>query len=209
MTVLNTVEPPTRLASLRRSPLADRGAELAAAGAHGPRGVRLSEEAFLTQVNLRVPAESPAVLARVEQELGLALPHRPNTVVGDERDAVLWLGPDEWLVVAPEGQVDRVLGHTRTAMADASGSSVDVSANRTTVRLAGPAAREVLEKVCSVDLHPRAFVPGRCVQTLVGKAQVVLWQVGTEPAYRLMVRCSFADYLADLLLDAMAEFTHE
>ncbi|MBA8825915.1 sarcosine oxidase subunit gamma [Saccharopolyspora lacisalsi] len=208
MTVLNTVEPATGLASLRRSPLADRAAEFAASSADGLRGVRLSEEAFLTQVNLRVPPESPALLAGLERELGLALPHRPNSVVGDERDAVLWLGPDEWLVIAPEGRADRVVSRARTAMADSVGSSVDVSADRTTVRLAGPVSRDVLEKVCSLDLHPRAFGAGQCARTLVGRVRVALWQVGAEPAYRLLVHCSFAGYLADLLLDAMAEFTH-
>lgn len=207
MTVLNTADPATALTSLRRSPLADRAAEFAESVVDGPRGVRLSEEAFLTQVNLRVPPEAPALLAGLERELGMALPHRPNSVVGDEREAVLWLGPDEWLMIAPEGRADRVVSRSRTAMAGSGGSSVDVSADRTTVRLAGPVSREVLEKVCSLDLHPRAFGAGQCARTLVGKARVVLWQVGAEPAYRLVVHCSFAAYLADLLLDAMAEFT--
>ncbi|RCW43133.1 sarcosine oxidase subunit gamma [Halopolyspora algeriensis] len=207
MTVVSTNESSTEVAGLRRSPLAGRRDELAAAGVEGLRGVRLGEEPFLSQVNLRVLPASPAA-AGVEQALGTILPREPNRVTGDEHDAALWLGPDEWLVVAPDGRADGIVEAARTAMADSPGSVVDVSANRTTLRLAGPTSREVLEKVCSLDLHPRAFRSGQCAQTLVGRAQVVLWQVGTEPAYRLMVRGSFADYLADLLLDAMAEFTH-
>lgn len=206
MTVVNTVEPRVEVTSLRRSPLAGREEEFAAAGTGGPRGVRLSEEPFLTQVNLRVQYASPAVTA-VERALGVTVPREPGRVTGDEANAVLWLGPDEWLMTAPDGHAARVLDTARAAMSDSLGSTVDVSANRTTLRLAGPVAREVLEKVCSVDLHPRAFGPGRCAQTLLGRTQAVLWQVGSEPAYRLLVRNSFAHYLADLLLDAMAEFT--
>lgn len=191
--------------SLRRSPLAPRRAELAAHRVEGARGVRLAEEAFLTQVNVRIDPES-AARQRIERGLGLALPLRPGLVSGDEQRAVVWLGPDEWLLVAPDGEAAWALQAVRTAMADEPGSAVDVSANRTTARLSGPMAREVLEKVCSVDLHPRAFGPGRCAQTLVGKTQAIVWQVADEPSYRLMVRCSFADYLADLLLDAMGEF---
>jgi sarcosine oxidase, subunit gamma len=67
----------------------------------------------------------------------------------------------------------------------------------------------VLEKVCALDLHPRVFGPGQCAQTLLGRTQAVLWQIDTEPTYRLLVRCSFAAYLADLLLDAMAEFAED
>jgi sarcosine oxidase subunit gamma len=168
--------------------------------------VRLAEEPFLSQVDLRVHPGSPAV-ARIEQALGLALPHhQPNRVSGDADTGVLWLGPDEWLVVGPDGHAQRVLDAVRSALADSLGSSVDVSANRTTLRLSGPSAREVLEKICSLDLHPRAFGPGHCAQTLVGRTQAILWQVGAAPDYRLLVRCSFAGYLADLLLDAMREF---
>lgn len=194
-------------AELRRSPLQDRRTEFAARRVEGPRGVRLAEEPFLTQVDLRLDPSGPAV-GRVEQALDLALPHhRPNRVTGDEQRAALWLGPDEWLVVAPDGTAAQVLLAARRALGDTPGSVVDASSNRTTLRLSGPMSREVLEKVCSLDLHPRAFAPGQCAQTLVGRTQVVLWQVATEPAYRLLVRCSFAQYLADLLLDAVAEFT--
>lgn len=193
-------------AELRRSPLQDRRAEFAACRVEGPRGVRLAEEPFLTQVDLRLEPDGPAA-ERVERALDLALPQHPNTTSGDDQRAALWLGPDEWLVVAPDGNAHRVLVAGREALDDTPGSVVDLSSNRTTLRLSGPMAREVLEKVCSLDLHPRAFAPGQCAQTLVGRTQVVLWQVATEPAYRLLVRCSFAHYLADLLLDAMAEFT--
>jgi sarcosine oxidase, subunit gamma len=193
--------------SLRRSPLADRAAELAAHGADGPRGVRLVEEPFLTQVNLRVHAGSPAV-ARVEHALNLALPHHePNRVSGDADGAALWLGPDEWLLVAPDGRADQLVASVREAVADSLGSTVDVSANRTTLRLSGPMAREVLEKICSLDLHPRSFAPGRCAQTNLGRTQAILWQLDPAPTYRILVRNSFANYLADLLLDAMQEFT--
>ncbi len=189
--------------------MSDRAAELTASSVDGMRGVRLWEEAFRTQIDVRLDTGSPAV-ARIERALGVALPHRePNRACGDEQHAVLWLGPDEWLLVGPDGWSAPASAMVRTAMGEAHGSVVDVSANRTTLRLSGPMARAVLEKVCAVDLHPRAFGPGRCVQTLVGRTQAVLWQVSAEPAYRLLVRGSFAGYLADLLLDAMAEFQAE
>ncbi len=80
---------------------------------------------------------------------------------------------------------------------------MDLSANRTTLELSGPGARTVLEKGCALDLHPRAFAPGRCAQTLLSKVAVVLDQLDAQPCYRLLVRGSFAQYLADWLLDAM------
>ncbi|WP_019854598.1 sarcosine oxidase subunit gamma [Actinopolyspora mortivallis] len=210
MTVLHRVESESGVADTatvtaeRHSPLEHRVAEFERSAVHGPRGVRLAEEPFLTQLDLRMPPSGTALRA-VSEELGLPVP-AANRVSGDERQGLLWLGPDEWLLVAEEGRAGELLGVVRSAQQGEAGSAVDVSANRTTLRLSGPMAREVLEKVCSVDLHPRAFSTGHCAQTLLGRAVAVLWQVGREPEYRVLVRCSFANYLADLLLDAMAEF---
>ena len=82
-----------------------------------------------------------------------------------------------------------------------------MSANRTVLELAGPRAREVLTKGCSLDLHPRAFGPGRCAQTALARTQVILEAAPRPhglPASPL-VRRSFAAYLAAWLLDATAE----
>jgi sarcosine oxidase subunit gamma len=81
----------------------------------------------------------------------------------------------------------------------------DVSAQRTTLVIAGPCAHDLLAQGCTLDLHPRAFGDGSCAQTTLARAQVVL--VGHGPAYRVLVRASFAAYLADWLIDASLEFT--
>ncbi|GAA0685497.1 sarcosine oxidase subunit gamma [Kitasatospora atroaurantiaca] len=184
---------------LRRSPLGHLASQTPT------RDVRLREIPFLTQLNLRLSPGSEAA-ARVAEALGAALPTEPNTVSvtesGDLR--LLWLSPDEWLVVGPDGCAPQTEGHIRTALQGEHASLVDVSANRTTLELSGPGARTVLETGCALDLHPRTFVPGRCAQTLVSKVNVVLDQVDAEPRYRLLVRGSFAQYLADWLLDAMS-----
>ncbi|WP_243793625.1 sarcosine oxidase subunit gamma [Saccharopolyspora gloriosae] len=198
MTVTSPAEPGTTgpaTADLRRSPLAARHAELAEHSARS--GVLLAEESFLAQVNLRA---TPDALDRVGRTTGIPLPRNVNEVHGTPERAVLGLAPDEWLIIAPDGTADGIVAELAAAGA---GSAVDVSANRTTLRLAGPRARDVLEQICSLDLHPRAFTTGSCAQTLVGRTQAILWQLTEEPAYRLLVRGSFATYLADLLIDAL------
>lgn len=189
--------------TLRRSPLAHRRDELAALAARVP-GATLHEEPFLTQLNLRVQPGSPAI-ARIERLLELRLPARPNTVAesADGTRAAVWLGPDEWLIVAPDGAAGELTDLLSVALEYDLGSAVDVSANRTTLRLSGPRAREVLETGCAPDLHPRSFGPGDCAQTMLARAQVVLWQLDERPAYRVLVRSSFAEYLTDWLCAAI------
>ena len=154
--------------------------------------VDLREIALDRQVDLRVDPVDPAA-NRIGELLGSPLPVVPNT--GSE--AVLWLGPDQWLVFGASEQ------QLRAALGDTTGSVVDVSANRVVFELSGPGARELLEQGCAIDLHPRAFGPGRCAQTLLARANVVLHQVDDAPTYRLLVRPSFAGYLRRWLRDAL------
>ena len=60
----------------------------------------------------------------------------------------------------------------------------------------------MLATCCSLDLHPRVFATGQCAQTLVQKAGVLIEHRG-EDRYLLLVRPSFAAYVAEWLLDGM------
>jgi len=89
------------------------------------------------QVNVRASGD---VAARVGRALGIALPIEPNTVATVGECSILWLGPDEWLVVDSKSSAAEIEAHVRAAFAPDWGSTVDVSANRTIVELAGPLA---------------------------------------------------------------------
>jgi sarcosine oxidase subunit gamma len=118
---------------------------------------------------------------------------------------VLWLGPDEWLVVA-DAEPAALAGRLARALASRHAAVIDVSASRAVIALSGPQARTVLAKGCGLDLHERSFAPARCAQTLLARAPVIIHQVAAMPAYRVFVRASFAAYLAEWLLDAAGEF---
>jgi len=187
----------------RRSPLGHLTTELAAT----PDGVHLAELPFRTQFNLRVDPVGPAARS-VEDVLGTTLPVRANTAMAAGELDVLWLGPDEWLVVGPEGQQEPLEKALRQAIGTEPGTVVDLSAHRTTIELTGERAREVLAKGCSLDLHPTVFTPGSCAQVLLAQAPVLLLaREGDTPAYWLLVRASFATYVADWLLDACVEYS--
>jgi sarcosine oxidase subunit gamma len=164
----------------------------------------LAEVPFLTQLTLRVTPESAAAAA-VAGVLGAPLPTAPNTTCVSGDVEVLWMGPDEWLVVAPPDS-EGLLEALEQAIGAEHATVVDVSDQRTAIDVAGADARELLLKGCALDLHPRAFGVGRCAQTLLARAQVVLVPRSDEPAYRVFVRASFAGYLLDWLLDAAAEY---
>ncbi len=182
-----------------RSPLAGLAGALAEAQAEG---VTLAERPARARLNLRLDPEDTDALAAAAAVLGAALPLAPNTAAAAGDRTVLWLGPDEWLVTGPAAEADTLTG----ALAGRHHAITDVSAMYATLALSGANAQEVLMKGCRLDLHPRAFAAGTCVQTALAKAQVILHRTGDEPAYEITVRNSFSVYLATWLLDAMAEY---
>lgn len=192
----------TDVQARRRNPLAHLEERMRRESVEGPRGVLLREWPFLTMVDVRAEPMSP-VSRRIGECLGVDLPPAGRVSLSDAR-SVLWLGPDEWLVVSPE-EPHALTRRLQAAVTDGPGCAIDVSANRTALELSGPSARAVLEKGCPVDLHPRSLGPGGSAVTTVGPVPVVLWQVGRS-SYRLLPRSSFADYLARWLLDAMQEY---
>lgn len=155
-------------------------------------------------INLRGDVRDPAFTSAVAAVLGVAPPDAPNTVTASGELSLLWLGPDEWLVTAPEGTANDLAERLETALRGTHHSVCDLSAGRVVFELAGPEARAVLAQGVSLDLHPRAFEPGRCVQTVLARVPVLLHQIDPTPRFRLYVRASFAPYIAEWLKVAIA-----
>ncbi|MDE0390949.1 MAG: hypothetical protein OXI57_02640 [Rhodospirillales bacterium] len=187
-----------------RSPLAALADALAAVQAEG---VTLAEQPARARLNLRLDPKDAEALTAAGAVLGGSLPRTPNTAATTVNGkTILWLGPDEWLVTGPAAE-DAALEETlRGRLEGRHHALTDVSAMYATLALSGPRAREVLMKGCRLDLHPRAFAPGACVQTALARANVILHQAGDVPTYEITVRNSFAHYLGTWLLDAMAEY---
>jgi sarcosine oxidase subunit gamma len=179
-----------------------------------PAGVRITAEPFVAMVDVRLAHEVVSGYAghsaHNHSRPDLGLPTTPSTWVARGDGQAIWLGPDEWLVTDAFRSPQDLESELRAAIGSG-GAIVDVSAQRTTLRLRGEHVRDVLATGCAVDLHPRAFPAGSAAQTTLGLAGVVLLALddgvdGGETDYRLLVRSSFARYLAAWLLDAATEF---
>ena len=199
---------------LRQGPLAPMGlAARAQAEGDEDAGVCLREVPGRGQIVLRCNVASRPVAAAARKVLGFPLPRKANTVAGDDTPAdgprALWLGPDEWLIVAAAERRTALLGDLRDALAGRHAAVVDVSESRAVFELSGRRARDVLMKGCPLDLHPLAFRPGQCAGSLLAKAHVLIHQTALNddmPVYEVYVQRSFADYLWRWLEDAGQEY---
>ncbi len=144
-------------------------------------------------VELRELPPFRCTLLQASAEVAATLGHRlpaPLTAT----DAMLWLGPEEWLlledVVPPSGPA----------------SLVDVSDRYRALAVRGAGAPALLNEGCPLDLADAAFPTGHCARTVFGKAEVILWRPGADE-WRILVARSFAPYLLALLHEALADLT--
>jgi sarcosine oxidase, subunit gamma len=138
--------------------------------------------------------------------LGMPVQACRSTVRGDR--AALWLGPDEWLLLAPFEEGGAIAARLAEVLRGIPHSLVDVGHRSIGFSAEGSKVCEVLNAGCPLDLHPSAFPVGMCTRTLLGKAEVVLWRI-REDAFHLEVARSFANYVAQFLKEASLQYEVE
>jgi sarcosine oxidase subunit gamma len=130
--------------------------------------------------------------------LGVPLPQTCRAVVVGVR-AALWLGPDEFLLLAPQADLlTEDLTHALQAHAHA---LVDVSHRQVALQIHGPDAADMLNAGCPLDLHPDTFPVGMCTRTVLAKSEIILWRTAPE-TFRLETVRSFARYVRAFLEEA-------
>lgn len=117
----------------------------------------------------------------------------------DGERAALWLGPDEYLLLAPaEQRAASIADAMDAALGAAAHAIVDVSHRQIGCEIHGPLAARILNGACPLDLDPAQFPTGMCTRTVLAKADIVLWRVRAD-AFHIEVWRSFAPYAIALL----------
>lgn len=177
-------------------------------GLAGPSGsnVKLTNLSFVGKIVIRGDIEDKAFATAVKDVIGIDLPSKALTFNEGEAYSAYWMGPDEWMIhTAQDGEL-ALEAALNEKLADIPSQVVNVSDYYASMRLSGPAAREVLKKGSPLDLHPRSFKPGQCTGTRFAHATIFLIQRDEEPTYDIQVRLSFAEYLWNYFVEASREF---
>jgi sarcosine oxidase subunit gamma len=183
-------------------PLVARGAldSYAQAFADLDGNISLRSLPLTRSYNVRVAPES-AGAAALEAALGTPLPTVSRWSATESEGTILWLGPDEWLVLDP-GNTPTMESTLRTAVQPHGGVVVEQSGQRISIIVTGDAPG-LLAKGTAVDLHPSVFTFGSVRQTHLGQTIVVfLARSHDSTEIEILVRTSFARYLGDWILDA-------
>ena len=167
--------------------------------------LRVSQR-HMAVVNLRGNSQDPAFVHAVQQALGLGLPVNACTTLANQRLRLVWVGPDDWFVLGPQGEQAALVAALRLALGDQHAAVTDVSSGYFVVSLAGPSARDLLAQGCPMDFHPSAFHADQAATTHFYKVGITLWQTGDASGFELLVRRSFIDHFWQLAATGSREF---
>ncbi len=180
-----------------------------AAGRHGVKdgaaGLAMAEMTGfeLVQVMARRGQWSACAQACADA-YGKPAPATPLAV--DANGALLvWSGPDQFLVLSPRGAA---VERAKAAFFGVASLS-EQSDGRSLIRISAPRARDMLAKICSLDLHPAAFPVGAAAATSIDHTPVNLWRSPDAEGgavFHLLVFATFAESLWHTLLGSGAEY---
>jgi len=143
----------------------------------------------------------PDVRAAAEGAFGVGIPSRACRASAQGGRAALWLGPDEWLLIAPDAAAGALASALSSVLDGRPHSLVEVSHRQTGFTVSGPQAALLLAAGCPLDLDESAFPVDMCTRTMFAKAEVVLWRAAPQ-AFRVEVFRSFAAYVSQYLAEA-------
>lgn len=155
-------------------------------------GVTVTELPPTTRISLRLADPSSA---------GMDLPATVGARSTEGSRTAICLGPDEWLVEAPETERDAVLAALEGIPEPK--SIVEVSDRELTYRIEGPAALDLLATGAPRDLSRMPV--GSSARTVFDTVQVVLTREADD-RFHLTVWRSFAPHVRALLTLAEREF---
>ncbi|WP_109120691.1 sarcosine oxidase subunit gamma family protein [Azospirillum sp. TSO22-1] len=137
------------------------------------------------RIALRGRPDDRAFADAVAAVLGAAPPEPNVAVLGAV--SLYWLQPTFWLVECALDEAEALTGRLRDTVGE-HGTAVDVSDTRVTYALRGPDAVTLLNRGCSLDLHPRVFPVGRSALCAFAQLHALLVKTSDAPVFQLTIQ---------------------
>jgi len=170
-------------------------------------GITFMELAFVKKINIRGNPSDNNFMSSNGKILEAALPIKPNTYTNNGKIKILWLGPNEWLVVDENPNENNELISKLENINNREESSItDISENRTVIRIAGKKLFTLLSKFLVLDLDQNLSNESSVAQTLFVKVPIILVrnysnEIGQIPEIDIFTNRSHSNYIYKLLID--------
>lgn len=149
-------------------------------------------------VTLRGDHASPSLQKAVGNLTGAAMPE-PRGVIRNGDHEVIWMSPDELLILLPRGDAAGAVAALKEALGGQHHLAVDVSDARAVFTLSGPGWKDIIARLSPTDLRDLSLDQVR--RTRVGQVAAAIWSHEGSSATLICFR-SVARYMQDLLENA-------
>ncbi|MFQ3183224.1 MAG: sarcosine oxidase subunit gamma [Alteromonas macleodii] len=158
--------------------------------------MRVTERGMIT---LRGDLKSTLMKKSIKAVTGQSMP-TSGQFLGNKTSGVAWMSPDELLLVVPYADVAKSVNHIDDTLNGKHYLAADVSDARAVFSVLGTNARDVLARVCPVDLHSSSFCVGQFRRTRMAQVAAAFWMHNT--GFDVVCFQSVGDYAEDLLTQA-------
>ena len=170
----------------------------------GRQGASGGDAVTLTEIRRQMVT----VQARRGRSAALEGSPPPRRAATDGAATIYAIAPETWLVAAPTSDRGFIAGITETV--GQSAAVADQSHGKATLRVSGVRVRDVLDKICRLDLHPKAFTPGSCGITEIAHVAVLIARAddgaaGSVPVFDLIIPSTFAIHVLEAVETAARE----
>lgn len=115
-----------------------------------------------------------------------------------------WMSSDEVLIMCAYQDANAKLADLQAKLSKSHALAVNVSDARAVFEVRGPNAREVMAKLCPVDLTPDQFTSGMFRRTRLAQVAAAIWMPQDDVFHVICFR-SVAQYVFDVLSVAAQE----
>ena len=180
--------------------MSDRASALSDAKSSGV--VSVAEAGLVGMLTLRGSLEDAAFQAAVKTALGTGIP-APRQFLSEGARSLLWMSPDELLVVCGHGEAETLAEALSEALGEQHHLVVNVSDARAVFTLTGDdgAMRDTLAKLTPADLRPASLPVEEVRRTRLAQVPAAIW-IESEGQAKVVCFRSVAAYVFGLLKQA-------
>ena len=164
-------------------------------GARATGYVDVSEAAATGMITLRGDLADAGVQKAVKSVMGAGV---PSTLAVTDADVgqILWMSPDELMIVCAYDQADQVVADLIAALGETHSMVVNVSDARAVFDLNGSATFEIIAKLAPIDM--KSMQAGTVRRTRFAQIPAAFWMTSNDSA-RIICFRSVAEYMFNQL----------
>ena len=166
-------------------------------------GLTIDNPSLLNIFNLRANRKNSAFKLLMKKFFDIKISNITGNFSRKNESILLNIGPDEMLFITKDIQND-LIKKLDSHMKKIKCVMTDLTDHYQVINLHGDDVRWILSKGCPLNLDVKVFLPGHCAQTLLSRANIILF-CSEKKSFTLICVSSFSEYVLEWIKESSEE----